>query len=319
MEAKNSELYLATVKNVTKRLEFYGDVRLANVSLLKLILTYACYSQKQSTLQRLNSMLMHLQRTDKLIPMEIRAEVSFVEGDDEEITEVDVTSKVPNLNQTSVIAGEVLVHTFTAAQIYAGFSDPDGYSPGDFELMSLPSDGNSYLQYNGQSVSIGVIYTDPTLLTLTTRSGFTSLITSTFSRRVYNNNLDLKLYSNTQDIVTTFTEIIPENLPPTVGNLVPLNVDNRAETTITLEMLNAKYSDPENDPIDSIRIDSIDSNNQGVFKLLGVDVTVNQIISAADIGSGFFVHDSADVNSITTDSIEISVRDTINGEWVSSD
>ena len=43
MRNKDSKIFVASVKNASKRLEFYGDIDLSNLYLLKLIYKYANY------------------------------------------------------------------------------------------------------------------------------------------------------------------------------------------------------------------------------------------------------------------------------------
>ena len=105
------------------------------------------------------------------------------------------------------------------------------------------------------------------------------------------------------------------NLPPsTVGN-ISINVLNRATTVLTLAHFTTSttpaYSDPENDPADAVRIDSLPADgtlqyNNGSW----VNVTLGQIISAADITAGKLRYVSPNQNASKTNTFNFSVRDT---------
>lgn len=110
-----------------------------------------------------------------------------------------------------------------------------------------------------------------------------------------------------------------DNLPPTIGD-VTITVDNRAVTTIELEMIlgfmGPPYNDPEGDPIESIRIDSISINNKGRLLFDGNEVTEGLIMSRTDIAEGLLVHIGPDSNAITNDTFNFSVRDVGSMTWV---
>lgn len=102
------------------------------------------------------------------------------------------------------------------------------------------------------------------------------------------------------------------NRPPSqVGNYT-LNVLNRATgTVLTLAMFSTDttppYSDPENDPVNAVRIDTLP--NLGTLKLNGVNVTANQIILATAINANQLTYDSPDQNAISNALFTFSVRD----------
>ena len=112
------------------------------------------------------------------------------------------------------------------------------------------------------------------------------------------------------------------NLPPSqVGN-ISINVLNRATTVLTLAHFTTSttpaYSDPENDPVDAIRIDSLPADgilqyNNGSW----VNVTLGQIISAADITAGKLRYVSPNQNAPETNTFNFSVRDTGSMQFVS--
>lgn len=137
--------------------------------------------------------------------------------------------------------------------------------------------------------------------------------------------IDAELLTDAQtkiDNMGTFTVINGAyvNKAPEVGDNT-IEKDNRTTTPLTLEMFTSQttppYSDPENDPVDALRIDSIDGNNQGKFQYDNVDVTVGLIIPAAHIVAGRFTHIGPDADAVLNDIITFSLRDTGSMTWVS--
>jgi len=108
------------------------------------------------------------------------------------------------------------------------------------------------------------------------------------------------------------------NEPATTGDSV-INVKNNVTTVLVSEYFtdtDPAYSDPESDPLDSIRVDSISGANTGQYLYLGVAVTRGQVISKAALDGGDFIHIGSADNSISTDSIQFSLRDAGSLIWV---
>jgi hypothetical protein len=111
-----------------------------------------------------------------------------------------------------------------------------------------------------------------------------------------------------------------ENLPPTIDD-IEITVDTGVTTVISLETIEgyagSPYSDPENDQLDAIRIDSIYPYNTGVFFYNGVPVSVNLVITRQDLIDEKLTHVGGDNKENKTDYISFSVRDGVNGNWIS--
>ncbi|MEE8060111.1 MAG: DUF4347 domain-containing protein, partial [Pseudomonadales bacterium] len=69
-------------------------------------------------------------------------------------------------------------------------------------------------------------------------------------------------------------------LPTAANSTVVTNED----TTYTFSATDFNYSDPDSDPMASIKVTSLE--NLGELQLSGIDVTVNQVITKADIDAG---------------------------------
>lgn len=109
------------------------------------------------------------------------------------------------------------------------------------------------------------------------------------------------------------------NLPPDNVGDNTIAVANRAVTILTLAMFTTgttpAYSDPEGDPVDALRVDTLPAD--GVLYLNGIAVTLGQVIDAADISSNLFTYESPDQDAIDTDSFNFSLRDTGSLMWSS--
>jgi len=109
------------------------------------------------------------------------------------------------------------------------------------------------------------------------------------------------------------------NQPATIGDIT-LYPENREITILTLDvftnLLTPPYNDPEGDLIDAIRIDEIGTANLGKFYYNNIEVTEGLIISKEDIINGLFEHRGANVDDITSDVINFSVRDEGSLIWV---
>lgn len=110
------------------------------------------------------------------------------------------------------------------------------------------------------------------------------------------------------------------NKPPTEVGDYTLNVLNRASgTVLSLNMFSTDttppYSDPENDPVQAVRIDTLPT--LGTLKLNGTNVTAGQIILATAITANQLTYDSPDQNAVANAVFTFSVRDSGSMTFVS--
>lgn len=142
-------------------------------------------------------------------------------------------------------------------------------------------------------------------------------INDNFKFKISDNNVN-SLYSSfvNINIINTAEQ---SNLPANIGDITK-NVDNRVTTFLTLNtftnLMYPPYSDPENDDIDAIRIDNIFNNNEGEFLYNDNPVTVGQIITANDLENNLFKHVGPNQDTVNTDIIEFSARDSGSLIWV---
>lgn len=109
------------------------------------------------------------------------------------------------------------------------------------------------------------------------------------------------------------------NQPPSQVGDNTISVDNRASTILTLAMFTTQttptYADPENDPVDAVRIDTLPAD--GVLELNGTPVTAGQVIDVVDINNDLLVFNSPNQDALDSDTFTFSLRDTGSGQFSS--
>ena len=319
MENKNARIFVASVKNLSKRLEFYGDADISNMNLLKLIYKYACYSVTTSQLQRLNSMVSELQINDDMICSEFQAssgmaDLTPVIG----VVDTDGSNQHPVIQNINITVLETQnEYVFSFEDLFSGYSDDGPGGPSSFFVQALPNSGGELI-YDGEELLPNVLMTDPSLLKYV-RSADNSGYNDLFTFVAYDDDSQLPLPSNVAGCNITVEALIVPNQPATVGDRNHY-VENRTTTVFTVADFTSNaspsYSDPENNPLDAIRIDSVSGANDGILYYLGAPVEVGQVITAAEIAMGAFYHVGPDENTLNSDSFELSVRDTGSMIWV---
>lgn len=101
------------------------------------------------------------------------------------------------------------------------------------------------------------------------------------------------------------------NQPPTTVGNISIEQPNRVNTTYTLAHFTTAttpaYSDPENDPLNAIRVDTLPTYGQLTFE--NNPVTVGQVILATDITAGKFKYIAPDQGTLNNTSWNYSARD----------
>lgn len=336
MTPNNATVFNCSLKKYNQLLRVYGTGNMAQLNLLKLIYKYSCYSPTAATLQRLDAMVSYLQSSDTTICMD-SLNGNFFPGGTPENNDVPIpdgkTNRPPTVDDKTISlvdpndGGIVMradkagpqyakMYTFSIADFTVNFSDPDGDSYGNVMVSSIPSQG--LLLYNGQEVEAGDLILDPSLLEYWILYSELVDIDTDFTFNISDDNIDNPAWSNSATIILDKDSETGDNQAATVGDN-SIYADNLATTVLLPSAFtdgNPAYSDPENDPLDSIRIDRIGTSNLGAFNYNGVAVAAGQIISAADLSAGLFVHVGASTNSISSDQLDFSVRDTGSLIWV---
>lgn len=314
MKPNNANIFICAVNKVSNRFKYYGTGDIMEISLLKLIYKHACYAPSYACLQQLDKMVSKLQLKDNDICIDtINGDFLPLDNSQLNVTGT-VSNQAPSVDDYSITVNED-DYVFNILEFTNGFTDPDGDSYGNIIILSLPANGDLF--YNEIPVTINQVITDPSLLTYIRDNN--NAYNSSFFFSVYDDNENNPMQSNvaTMNIVA---ENIVVNQPPTIGDR-NIYKDNRAVTVFSLSdftsLLEPPYSDPEGDLIDAIRIDEVSTANQGQYLYFGSPVSVGQIIPASDISDGHFTHEGANVNTIQTDSINFSVRDSGSMQFIS--
>ena len=110
-----------------------------------------------------------------------------------------------------------------------------------------------------------------------------------------------------------------ENLPPDVVGDNTIATNNRIVVVYTMAHFTSgttpPYNDPEGDPADAIRVDTLPIDGQ--LKLNGANVVAGQIISKIDIDNSLFTFVPPDQDALDQDTWTFSVRDTGSGQFSS--
>lgn len=316
MKEKDAKVYTTSVKNITKKLEYYGDANIENISLLRLIYKYAEYCVTYEQLQRLNSMVNELQRSDSDICLEYQSNTGYTVTT-VPVVVVGIANRAPTLTDNSVqLTDPNTNYVFTYEDMYENYTDPEGGQPSGFSLSSLPASGTLY--YDNVLISeTGGFYTDPTLLVYERDSNI--FYVTSFTYVAFDDNDQVPLSSNVATMGVNVEAITGENEPAVIGDRAQYS-DNRATTVFSVADFTTRtilpYFDPENNDLDAIRIDEVSTANEGTYYFFGSEVVVGQIITAAELNLGAFYHIAPDTNAVSTDSFNASVRDTGSMIWV---
>ena len=317
MEAKNANVFLSALNKTCRRFKYYGEGSISNISLLKLIYKYACHATTYATLQRLDSMVAELQRTDPDIPMEVVGLASYADGyvNPTEIVEgVDVNRPTITGSGINVTAQ---TYSFGNSNFLSGFADAEGDKANLITIKTLPVNGT--LTYNGVNIVAPYTLIDAEGLVYTRNSN--SSYSTSFIFTVTDSNCNIPMESLPATVSLTVDDLVADvdNDPAVVGDRAQY-AGNRATTVFSVADFTtrtiAPYFDPENNALDAIRIDEVSTANTGIYYYLGSAVSVGQIITNAELASGAFYHVGPDSNAISTDSFNASVRDTGSMIWV---
>lgn len=338
MSLNGATVFNCSLKKYNQLLRVYGTGSLAELTLLKLIYKYACHSPTEATLQRLDAMISHLQSSNETICIDTLNGNFFPGGigDDDDGNAPSPTDPDPipdnKKNRPPTVDGKTIaidypagdtrgpqyakLYTFSIADFTVNFSDPDGDSYGNVLISTLPSQG--FILYNGQEITANTVILDPSLLEYWSLFNGQTEIATSFTFRISDDNSQNPMYTSPTTITLGRDADTGDNLQATVGDN-SIYADNGVTTILIPSMFtdgNPAYSDPENDPLESIRVDRVGAKNSGVYNYNGSPVVDGQVISAAELTAGAFVHVGATTNDVSSDIIVFSVRDSGSLIWV---
>ena len=313
MTDHQAHIYTCSVSRITDRLEVYGDSDLMDIALLKLLYKYSCYSFDEDTRKRLDQMVAELQMKRNDVCMDFSVG-NFLPGEGNTlpiVTDVDNNPPVNSGNSVNLLQDDEF-YVFSLGDFTGGFSDVDGHGPGRITVKSIPSGA---ITYDEAPLIIGQIIYNPSLLVYdrSQAAGYSD----SFNFTIFDDYVDGPEESNEGQM--TIHVANATNLPAEIGDNTVYSA-NRIATILTLEMFTSQlappYNDPENDLIDAIRIDEVSQANQGVYKLNGTEVSAGDIITREDLAAELFVHDGANVDTVSSDTFSFSARDEGSLIWV---
>lgn len=201
------------------------------------------------------------------------------------------------------------LYTFVTLDFTTGYTDPQGDLPKTVKLLNNAFRGT--LLWGGNPIS-GENFTFD--ISQVSRLQFRFIIEETnpqfdrFFFQISDNNISPK-FSNMATITISVTEYI--NQPPDEVGDNSFTLANRAVKVFTLADFTTTttppYHDPENDPVQALRIDTLPS--AGLLRFNGSNCTAGQIILAVDITAGLFSYVSPDQNNTASTDWDFSVRD----------
>ncbi|MCB1764360.1 MAG: cadherin-like domain-containing protein, partial [Gammaproteobacteria bacterium] len=190
---------------------------------------------------------------------------------------VDVTAQndAPTAGNNTVTTNEDTTYTFAAGDF--NFADIDGDTLASVKVTSLESAGS--LKLNGSDVTLNQVISkadiDAGLLTFAPAANANGNGYDSFGFSVNDGSADsASTYTMTVDVTAQ------NDAPTAANNTVTTNED----VTYTFAAGDFNFADIDGDALSSVKVTSLES--AGSLKLNGSDVTLNQVISKADIDAG---------------------------------
>ncbi|WP_278465664.1 Ig-like domain-containing protein [Gimesia maris] len=217
------------------------------------------------------------------------------------IMTVDVTpvNDLPTAADNTISTSEDTAYIFTSADF--SFSDADGDTLTGIQITSLESVGA--LQLSGIDVTLNqvIMRADINVGNLT----YTPVANASGSGY---DSFGFSVNDGTADSAVTYTltvDVTPLNDAPTGADNTVITGEN---TVYTFTAADLGYGDIDGDALTSVQITSLET--MGALQLASVDVTMNQIVSKADIDAGNLTFTPvADTSGAAYDSFGFTVND----------
>ncbi|MEQ8854829.1 Ig-like domain-containing protein [Gimesia sp.] len=214
---------------------------------------------------------------------------------------VDVTpvNDAPTAADNTVTTNEDTAYVFTFADF--NFSDIDGDTLASVRITTLETLGD--LQLSGVDVTLNQVVSRADI-----DAGNLTFTPATNASGASYDSFGFTVNDGTADSVAAFTLTVDVNVvndaPTAADNTVTTNED----TPYVFNAADFNFNDIDGDPLASVRITSLES--VGALQLSGVDVTLNQVISRADIDAGNLTFTPvANASGAAYDSFTFTVND----------
>ncbi|MCP4253896.1 MAG: DUF4347 domain-containing protein, partial [Candidatus Scalindua sp.] len=216
-------------------------------------------------------------------------------------TTVSITAvnDVPTASNNTVTTNEDTTYTLTASDF--NFTDVDGDTMASIKVTTLETVGA--LQLSGVDVTLNQVITKANI-----DSGNLKFVPVANANGSSYDSFAFSVNDGTADSASSYTltvDVTAVNDAPTAANNT---VTTNEDTTYTFTASDFSFSDIEGSTMASIKVTTLET--AGSLQLSGVDVTLNQVITKADIDAGNlkFVP-VANANGSSYDSFAFSVND----------
>jgi len=189
---------------------------------------------------------------------------------------------LPTLAPINKTTQEDIPVAFTLNDFTNNFSDPEGDALTKIQISNLPPTVQGVLLLNGALVTSGQEILAADIPNLVFQPGADFNGNTSFRW----NGFDGFSYTTAANVNISVT---PLNDKPVLADVIKSGIEDATITFTTTDFTNA-FSDVDADQLASIKIITLPAN--GVLKLNGVNVTVNQLISSADLSNLIFVPDA---------------------------
>ncbi|MCP5008603.1 MAG: tandem-95 repeat protein, partial [Aestuariibacter sp.] len=214
---------------------------------------------------------------------------------------VDVTAvnDAPTAANNTVTTNEDTTYTFSASDF--SYNDIDSDTMASIKITTLETAGS--LQLSGVDVTLNQVISKANI-----DSGNLKFVPVSNANGSSYDSFAFSVNDGTTDSASSYTltvDVTAVNDAPTAANNT---VTTNEDTTYTFSASDFNYSDIDSDTLASIKITTLET--AGSLQLSGVNVTLNQVISKANIDAGNlkFVP-VANANGSSYDSFAFSVND----------
>lgn len=214
---------------------------------------------------------------------------------------VDVTAQndPPTASNNTVATNEDTTYTLNLSDF--NFSDVDGDSLTQIQITSLETVGS--LELSGVAVTLNQVVAVADIT-----AGNLTFVPSSNANGASYDSFDFRVHDGTEYSTLAYTMTIDvtaiQDAPTAANNTVVTNEDS----AYTFSLTDFNFNDVDGDSISQVQITSLESN--GSLELSGVAVTLNQVISAANITAGNLTFvPAANINGANYDSFAFKVHD----------
>jgi large repetitive protein len=198
-------------------------------------------------------------------------------GEVEDYAVTIAANTAPTLSAIGVSGAEDTTLTFTTANFTGAYTDPESTALASITVATLPATG--LLKLSGTNVTASQVITAADLPNLTYEPAANENGAKTFTVTASDGGLS----SAAATVTLTLAAV---NDAPTLAGIA---VSGTEDTTFTFTAANftGAYTDPEGTPLASITVATLPAT--GLLKLSGTNVTVSQVITAANLGNLTYV------------------------------